>query len=254
MWPWLSWRRLSTLIPRYRRPTTPSTQGHMGKDQGQPGGRREGEGRAWPRALLRFSWEGMRQAEQVHWIDLEWDGLNDFCRLWATYSFPGSTVIKNFPANAREGSLTLGLGRSPGVGNDNPLHYSCLENSIDRGASVQFSSVSQSCLTLCNHGQHARPPCPSPNPRVYSNSWVSDTIQPSHPWSSPSPPPSIFHSSRVFSNESALHIRWPKSWSFSFSISPSNEYSGLISFRKDWLALFAVQGTEEPGELQRVRC
>ena len=59
-------------------------------------------------------------------------------------------MIKNFPANAREGSLTLGLGRSPGVGNDNPLHYSCLENSIDRGASVQFSSVSQSCLTLCN--------------------------------------------------------------------------------------------------------
>ena len=92
----------------------------------------------------------MCQAEQVHWIDLEWDGLNDFGRLWAIYSFPGSTVIKNFPANAREGSLTLGLGRSPGVGNDNPLHYSCLENSIDRGASVQFSSVSQSCLTLCN--------------------------------------------------------------------------------------------------------
>ena len=122
----------------------------MGKDQGQPGGRREGEGRAWPRASLRFSWEGMCQAEQVHWIDLEWDGLNDFGRLWAIYSFPGSTVIKNFPANAREGSLTLGLGRSPGVGNDNPLHYSCLENSIDRGASVQFSSVSQSCLTLCN--------------------------------------------------------------------------------------------------------
>ena len=56
-------------------------------------------------------------------------------------------------------------------------------------------------------------------------------------------PPSIFPSIRVFSNESVLCIRWPKNWSFSFSISPSNEYSGLISFRMDWLDLFAVQGT-----------
>ena len=55
-------------------------------------------------------------------------------------------------------------------------------------------------------------------------------------------PPSIFPSIRVFSNESVLRIRWPKYWSFSFSISPSNEYSGLISFRMDWLDLFAVQG------------
>ena len=56
-------------------------------------------------------------------------------------------------------------------------------------------------------------------------------------------PSSIFPSIRVFSNESVLHIRWPKYWSFSFSISPSNDYSGLISFRMDWLDLFAVQGT-----------
>ena len=56
-------------------------------------------------------------------------------------------------------------------------------------------------------------------------------------------PPSIFPSIRVFSNESVLHIRWPKYWSFSLSISPSNEYSGLISFRMDWLDLLAVQGT-----------
>ena len=72
--------------------------------------------------------------------------------------------------------------------------------------------------------------------------WVGDAIQPSHPLSSPSPPwyiPSI----RVFSNESVLCIRWPKYWSFSFSISPSNEYSGLISFRMDWLDLLSVQGT-----------
>ena len=56
-------------------------------------------------------------------------------------------------------------------------------------------------------------------------------------------PPSIFPSIRVFSNESALHIRWPKYWSFSFNISPSNEHPGLISFRMDWLDLLAVQGT-----------
>ena len=69
---------------------------------------------------------------------------------------------------------------------------------------------------------------------------VRDAIQPSHPFSSPSP--SIFPRIRVFSNESVLLIRWPKYCSFSFSISPSSEYSGLISFRMDWLDLLAVQG------------
>ena len=73
--------------------------------------------------------------------------------------------------------------------------------------------------------------------------WVSDAIQPSHLLSSPSSPASIFPSIRVFSNESVLCIRWPKDWSFSFSISPSNEYSALISYRVDWLDLLAVQGT-----------
>ena len=73
--------------------------------------------------------------------------------------------------------------------------------------------------------------------------WVGDAIQPSHPLLSPSPPASIFPSIRVFSNESVLHIRWPKCWGFSFSISPSNEHRGLISFRMDWLKLLAVQGT-----------
>ena len=73
--------------------------------------------------------------------------------------------------------------------------------------------------------------------------WVGDAIQLSHLLSSPSPPPSLFPSIRGFSNESALHIRWPKYWSFSFNISPSNKCSGLISFRMDWLDLLAVQGT-----------
>ena len=72
---------------------------------------------------------------------------------------------------------------------------------------------------------------------------VGDSIQPSHPLSSPSPPAINFPSIRVFFNESVLHIRRPKYWSFSFSISLSNEYWGLISFRIDWFDLLAVQGT-----------
>ena len=72
---------------------------------------------------------------------------------------------------------------------------------------------------------------------------VGDAIQPSHPLSSPSPPAFNLSQHQGLSNESVLHIRWPKYWSFSFSISPSNEHSGLISFRMDWLDLLAVQGT-----------
>ena len=98
-----------------------------------------------------------------------------------------------------------------------------------------------------SHGlQHARLPCPSPTPGAYSNSC------PSHWWCHPTISSSvcpllllssIFPSIRAFSKESVLHIRQPKYRSFSFSISPSNEYSGLISFRMDWLDLLAVQGT-----------
>ena len=73
--------------------------------------------------------------------------------------------------------------------------------------------------------------------------WVSDAIQPSHPLSTPFPPAPNPPSIRVFSSESALCMRWPKYWSFSFSIIPSKEHPGLISFRMDWLDLLAVQGT-----------
>ena len=91
-----------------------------------------------------------------------------------------------------------------------------------------------------HESQHTKPPCPSPTPRVYQTHvhQVGDAIQPSHPLSSTSPP-----SIRVFSNESTHCMRWPKYWSFSFSITPSNEHPGLISFRMDWLDLLAVQGT-----------
>ena len=97
--------------------------------------------------------------------------------------------------------------------------------------------------SLQPHGpQHARLPCPLTTPRVYSNSCPLSPFNNlifCHPLFLP---PSVFPTIRVFSNESDLHIRWPKYWSFSFSISPFNEYSGLISFRMDWLDLLAVQG------------
>ena len=112
---------------------------------------------------------------------------------------------------------------------------------------VQFSSVTQSCLTLCNGmdcsmpGFHVHDQLPElAQTHVHR---VSDAIQPSHPLLSPSPLLSIFPSIRVFCNESVLRIKWPEYWSVSFSISLSNEYSGLISFRMDWLDLLAVQGT-----------
>ena len=111
----------------------------------------------------------------------------------------------------------------------------------------QFSSFTQSCPTLCNPMNHSTPGLPVhhqlPEFTQTHVHRVSDAIQPSHPLSSPYPPALNLPSIRVFSNESTLHMRWPKYWSFSFNISPSNEHPGLISFRIDWLAFLAVQGT-----------
>ena len=121
---------------------------------------------------------------------------------------------------------------------------------FDGRGHAQFSSVQFSHSVVCNslqaHGlQHTRLPCPSLTPRVYSNSSIELVMPPNHlvlccPFFLL---PAIFPSIRVFSNESALCTRWPKYWSFSFNISLSNEYSGLISFRMDWLDLLAVQRT-----------
>ena len=113
--------------------------------------------------------------------------------------------------------------------------------------SVQFSSVAQSCVTLWNPMDCSSQASPST-----ANSWSLlklmsiESVMPSNYLILCRPlllPPSIFPSIRVFSNESVLHIRWPKYWSFSFNISPSNKYSGLISFRMYWLDLLAGQGT-----------
>ena len=109
----------------------------------------------------------------------------------------------------------------------------------------QFSSVSQSCPTLCNPMNHSLPGLPVRHKLLeFTHAHrVGDAIQPSHLLSSPSPPALIPPSIRVLSSESTLHIRWPQYWSFSFSITPSSEHPGLISFRMDWLDLLAVQGT-----------
>ena len=115
----------------------------------------------------------------------------------------------------------------------------------------QLKSVSQFSYSVVSNSlrphepQHARPPCPSPTPGVYPLMSIK-SVMPSNHLIHCRPLlllPSIFPSIRVFSNESLLCIRWPKYWSFSFNISPSNEYSGLISFRMDWLDLLVVQGT-----------
>ena len=113
--------------------------------------------------------------------------------------------------------------------------------------SFRFSSVAKSCPTLCDPMNHSRPGLPVHHQLPESTQThfhrVGDAIRPSHPLLSPSRPVLNFPSIRVFSNESVLCIRWPKYWSFSFNISPSNEHQGLISFRMDRFDLLAVQGT-----------
>ena len=110
----------------------------------------------------------------------------------------------------------------------------------------QFSSVAQSCSTVGNTMNYSTPGFLVQHQLLKLTQthvlWVSNVIQPS-PLLLSLLLPSIFPRIRVFSNESFIHIRWPKYWSFSFSISPSSEYSGLISFRIDWLDLLAVQWT-----------
>ena len=120
-------------------------------------------------------------------------------------------------------------------------------SSFFRNLSVQFSSVTQSCLTLCDPMNYSTPGLPVHHqlPEFTQTQSIESGMPSSHlilcrPLLLLTPiPPSI----RVFSNESTLRMRWPKYWSFSFSISPSNEHPGLISFRIDWFDLFAVQGT-----------
>ena len=112
---------------------------------------------------------------------------------------------------------------------------------------LQFSSVTQLCPTLCNPMDYSMPGSPAiTNSRSLLKLMSIELVTASNRLILCRPLlllPSILPSIRLFSNEKVLHIRWPKYWSFSFTISPSNEYSGLTSFRMDWLNLLAVQGT-----------
>ena len=130
-------------------------------------------------------------------------------------------------------SLLQGIFRSS-------VQFSC------SAAAAAAAKLLQLCPTVCDPMD-----CRKPAPRVYQLPeftkthvhWLSDAIQPSHHLSSPSPFTFNLSQHQGLYNESALHIRWPKYWRFSFNISLSNAYSGLISFRMDWLDLLSVQGT-----------
>ena len=129
--------------------------------------------------------------------------------------------------------------------------WSLLKGVTNFQQSQKFSSVQFSCSVMSDslqphELQHSRPPCPSPTPRIHSNSTSIELVMPSNNLILCCPilllppiPPRI----RVFSKESTLSMRWPKYWSFSFSIIPSKEYPGPSSFRMDWLDRLAVQGT-----------
>ena len=112
-------------------------------------------------------------------------------------------------------------------------------------SSSHISSVTQSCLTLCDAMQRSTPGLPVHHHLLEFTQthvhWVGDAIQPSHPLSSHFPPAPNPSKHQTLSSQSALCMRWPKYWSFSFSITPSKEIPGLISFRMDWLDLLAVQ-------------
>ena len=138
---------------------------------------------------------------------------------------------------AHQAPLSMGFSRKNiGVGCHFLLHHNL------HFSSVQFSSVTQSCPTLCDPMN-----CSMPGLPVHHQLMSIESVMPSshlilcRPLLLPPMPPSI----RVFSNEATLRMRWPKYWSFSFSIIPSREIPGLTSFRMDWLDLLAVQGTRK---------
>ena len=155
---------------------------------------------------------------------------------WSGLPFPSPGDLPNPGIEPRYTALQTDALSSEPPGK--PFYFSRL-------SSVQFSLSVVSDSLPPHELQHTRPPCPLPTPGVHSNSrplswWCHPAISSCHPLLLLSLiPPSI----RVFSNESTLRMRWPKYWSFSFTISPSNEHPGLISFRMDWLYLLAVQGT-----------
>ena len=162
---------------------------------------------------------------------------NSSSRYWPRTSVLVSKIIsQDFPGN----TISLETGILPWC--DCPCNSSAV---IIASAGLQFTRSVVSDSLRPHESQHVRPPCPSPTPGIHPNSC------PSNRWCHPAISSSVVSFSScsqslpaaVFSNESTLHMRWPKYWSFSFNISPSNEHPGLISFRMDWLGFLVVQGT-----------
>ena len=179
-------------------------------------------------------------------------------------------MVKNLPVMQETWVQSLGLEDPLEKGNGNPLQYSCRENLVDRGA---WRATVHSITELDMHAHNANIKImffssvqSLSHVQLFATPWTAalqaslsittsqsllklmsiESVLPSNHLilcHSLLLPPSIFPNIRVFSNESALRIRWPKYWSFSFGISPSSEHSGLISFRMDWMDLLAVQGT-----------
>ena len=164
------------------------------------------------------------------------------------YSLSDSSVHGIFQARRLEW-VTISFSRGSSRSRDRAC-ISCIAGeffTIWATREAQFSSVAQSCPTLCDPMNCSTPGLPVhyqlpefTQTRVH---WVGDAIQPSYPLLTSSPFVFNLSQHQVFSNELALHIRWSKYWSFSFSISSSNEHWGLISFQIDWFDLFAVQRT-----------
>ena len=172
-------------------------------------------------------------------------------RLQTQYSWTSvvAPTVKNLPAMQETWFGIPRLGRSRGGGHGNPFQYSCLENPHGQknlGGCSSAQSLSHIQLFMIPWTEARQASLSITNSPSLLKLISIDLVMPSNrliPYHPLLLLPSIFPSIRVFSNESALYIRWPKYWSFSFNISPSNEYSGLISFRMDWLDLLAVQGT-----------
>ena len=151
---------------------------------------------------------------------------------------------KESACNVGDLSSIPGSGRSPGEEYCNPLQYSCLENPFDRKA--WWATVNRVIKSRTKLSDFTSPYLSITNSQSLLKLRSIELVMPSNCLilcHTLLLPPSIIPSIRVFSNESVLRIRWPEYWGFSFSISPSNDYSVLISFRIDWLDLLAVQGT-----------
>ena len=172
---------------------------------------------------------GIFQARVLEWVAISFSRGSSQPRDWAQVS----CIVGLLHLPSELPTPVLWPGEFQGLYSLSSVHY---------GRSVVSDSLRPHELP------HAGPPCPSPAPGVYSDScplsqWCHPTISSSVVLFSSCLQPSIFPNVGVFSNESAVRIRWPKYWSFRFSINPSNEYLGLISFRMDWLDFLAVQGT-----------